>query len=56
MEIPQDDGPYGARGIGEHVLIPSAPAIASAISDALGIYLDELPVTAEQIWQALESK
>ena len=56
IEVPQGDGPYGARGIGEHVLIPTAPAIASAISDALGIYLDELPVTAEQIWLALEAK
>ena len=56
VEVPQDDGPYGARGIGEHVLIPSAPAIASAISDALGVYFDELPITAEQIWQALEAK
>ena len=56
VEVPQDDGPYGARGIGEHVLIPTAPAIASAISNALGIYLDELPLTAEKIWQALETQ
>ncbi len=56
VEVPQDDGPYGARGIGEHVMISAAPAIASAISDALGIYLDELPITAEQIWKALSEK
>jgi len=56
VEVPQDDGPYGARGIGEHVMIAAAPAIASAISDALGIYLDELPITAEQIWTALTEK
>ena len=56
IEVPQDDGPYGARGIGEHVLIPTAPAIASAISNALGIHLDELPLTAEKIWQATEAR
>jgi carbon-monoxide dehydrogenase large subunit len=55
VEVPQDDGPYGARGIGEHALISAAPAIASAISDALGTYFDELPLTAEKIWQALET-
>ena len=56
VEVPQDDGPYGARGIGEHGLIPSAAAITSAISDALGIYFDDLPLTAEKIWQVLETK
>ena len=56
VEVPQDDGPYGARGIGEHVLIPIAPAIASAISNALGVHLDELPLTAEKIWQALKDQ
>jgi len=56
VEVPQDDGPFGARGISEHVMISAAPAIASAISDALGIYLDELPITAEHIWTALMEK
>jgi len=56
VEVPQDDGPFGARGIGEHVMISAAPAIASAISDALGIYLDELPITTEQIWTSLMGK
>ncbi|MCP4165142.1 MAG: xanthine dehydrogenase family protein molybdopterin-binding subunit [Chloroflexi bacterium] len=53
IEVPQDDGPYGARGIGEHALIPTAPAIANAIHHALGIRIDSLPITSERIWKAL---
>jgi CO/xanthine dehydrogenase Mo-binding subunit len=37
-------------------MIAAAPAIASAVSDALEIYLDELPITAEHIWAALKIK
>ena len=53
VEVPQDDGPWGARGIGEHPMIATAPAIANAIYDALGIRFSELPLTAEKIYLAL---
>ncbi|MCK7483237.1 MAG: hypothetical protein M0C28_43950 [Candidatus Moduliflexus flocculans] len=39
----QDDGPWGARGIGEHSMVPTIPAIANAIYDAIGIRFDGPP-------------
>ena len=54
VEVPQDDGPFGARGIGEHPMVPTAPAIANAVFDATGVRIDELPITAEKVWRALQ--
>ncbi len=56
VEVPQDDGPWGARGVGEHPMIATAPAIANALYDALGLRFNDLPVTAERIYLALEEK
>ncbi len=49
VEVPQPDGPYGARGVGEHTMIPAAPIIANAIEDALGIRIKSMPITAEKV-------
>jgi len=49
VEVPQPDGPYGARGIGEHTMIPVAPMVANAIEDALGIRIKSMPITAEKV-------
>jgi len=46
-------GPYGAKGLGEHVLIPTAPAILNAIRHACGIRLTALPASPTRILQAL---
>jgi len=51
---PHREGPFGAKGLGEGVLIPSAPAIASAIHNALGIRFRDIPITREKIMRALE--
>jgi len=56
VEVPQDDGPWGARGIGEHPMIPTAPAIANALYDALGVRFNDMPLTAEKIFLALEER
>jgi len=48
-----EDGPWGARGVGEHVMVPTAPAIANAINNALGIRFNDLPLSAEKIFLAL---
>ncbi|HEY9088772.1 MAG TPA: xanthine dehydrogenase family protein molybdopterin-binding subunit [Anaerolineaceae bacterium] len=53
VEVPQDDGPWGARGIGEHSMVPTIPAIANAIYDAIGIRFDGPPFTAEKIYLAM---
>ena len=49
IEVPQPDGPFGARGIGEHTMLPAAPMIAGAIEDALGIRITSMPITAEKV-------
>jgi CO/xanthine dehydrogenase Mo-binding subunit len=53
VEVAQDDGPWGARGIGEHSMVPTIPAIANAIYDAIGIRFDGPPFTAEKIYLAM---
>jgi carbon-monoxide dehydrogenase large subunit len=56
VETPQDDGPWGARGIGEHSMVPTAPAIANALADAVGLRILDLPLTAEKVFFALQDK
>lgn len=54
VEVPQDDGPWEARGVGEHTMLPTAPAVANALYEAIGIRFDELPMTPERIYLALQ--
>jgi CO/xanthine dehydrogenase Mo-binding subunit len=54
VEVPDKNGPFGAKGIGESALIPVAPAIANAIYDAVGVRIKDLPIKAEKIYFALE--
>ena len=54
VETPLEDGPWGARGVGEHVMVQTAPAIANAIHDAVGIRFNSLPLSAEKVFLALQ--
>jgi len=56
VEVPDRNGPFGAKGIGESALIPVAPAIANAVFDAVGVRIKELPIKAEKIYLALEKE
>lgn len=56
VEVAQPDGPFGARGMGEHTMIPAAPIIANAVENALGIRIKSMPITAEKIAMALKEK
>ncbi|MCH8901877.1 MAG: xanthine dehydrogenase family protein molybdopterin-binding subunit [Chloroflexi bacterium] len=53
VEVPSEDGPYGARGVGEPSIIPGPAAIANAIEDAVGARVTEVPITPERILRAL---
>ena len=53
VELPDASGPYGAKGVGEPGLVPTAPAIANAIYDAVGIRLHKLPMKPEKVLRAL---
>jgi CO/xanthine dehydrogenase Mo-binding subunit len=56
LETTDKDGPYGAKGIGEPGCVPTAPAVANAIYDAIGVRIKDLPITPEKILAALKKK
>jgi len=53
VESEHREGPFGAKGIGEPAAAPTAPAIANAIFDAVGIRIRDLPITPEKVLAAL---
>ncbi len=53
VEVPQDDGPWGARGIGEHPMVPTIAALGNAIYDATRVRLPGPPFSGEKIYLAL---
>jgi carbon-monoxide dehydrogenase large subunit len=56
VETIHDDGPFGAKGIGELVLNPTAPAVANAIYDAVGVRICDLPLEQEKIFNEISRK
>jgi len=54
IENSDSEGPYGAKGIGEPVIIGASPGIANAIYDAVGVRITDLPITPEKILAALK--
>jgi CO/xanthine dehydrogenase Mo-binding subunit len=56
VENADGPGPYGAKGIGESGLMPTAPAIANALARAMGIRLKALPLTPERVRTAIASR
>ena len=56
VESDTDRGPYGAKGVGEGAIIPTAAAIANAVYDAIGVRIRDLPITPEKILAALEAQ
>lgn len=53
IEVPDPDGPFGAKGLGEHVLIPTAPAILNAIRHACGAEITRLPALPHRVLAAI---
>jgi CO/xanthine dehydrogenase Mo-binding subunit len=53
VEVPDPNGPWGARGLGELPFLTVAPAIGAAIHDAIGVWVDEFPFTPERVLRAL---
>jgi len=56
VSAPHRDGPYGAKGMGETQISPTAPAIGNAIYNAVGVRIKDLPITREKVFKALKEK
>ncbi len=56
VETDDPEGPFGAKEAGQGPLLPVIPAIANAVYDAVGVRIDETPITPEKILRALELK
>jgi CO/xanthine dehydrogenase Mo-binding subunit len=53
VQVPHEDGPFGAKGAGETGALTVAPAIANAVEDAVGVRIRDLPITPEKVLRAL---
>ncbi|MBI4243918.1 MAG: xanthine dehydrogenase family protein molybdopterin-binding subunit, partial [Planctomycetes bacterium] len=53
IESNDPEGPFGAKGIGEPPIVPTAAAVANAIYNATGIRMFELPMTPERVLKAI---
>jgi CO/xanthine dehydrogenase Mo-binding subunit len=56
IEVPEPYAPFGAKGLGEPPLTPTAPAILNAVVDAIGVPLYQIPLTPERVLSALDSR
>ena len=56
VETVDPEGPYGAKEAGQGPLLPVPPAVCAAVHDALGVWIDEIPVTPEKVIEALRRK
>jgi 4-hydroxybenzoyl-CoA reductase alpha subunit len=56
VETIDPEGPYGAKEAGQGPLLPVPPAVCSAVHDALGVWIDEIPVTPEKVVEAMRRK
>jgi len=56
IETLDPEGPYGAKECGQGPLLPVIPALANALHDAVGIRIDEVPITPEKVLAALEGR
>ena len=55
VEVEDPEGPFGAKGLGEHVLIPTAPAILNAIRHATGVLVRKVPATPSRVLAAIRT-
>ena len=56
VEDPDPRGPFGAKEVGQGPLLPIMPAVANAVYDAVGVRIDEVPITPEKVMKALAEK
>jgi CO/xanthine dehydrogenase Mo-binding subunit len=55
IHVPSEQGPYGAKGVGEPPVIPGAAALANAVFEAVGARIRQLPMTSERVLHAMQT-
>ena len=56
IEDPDKNGPFGAKEVGQGPLLPIMPAVANAVFDAVGVRVDENPISFEKVFAAIQAK
>ena len=56
IETDEPNGPFGAKEVGQGPLLPIMPAVANAVYDAVGVRIDEVPITPDKVLKALDDK
>jgi xanthine dehydrogenase molybdenum-binding subunit len=56
IETIDEHGPFGAKGVGEPAMIPTAAAISNAVYDAVGVWVDDLPITPEKLLEKMKER
>ncbi|MFN3651599.1 MAG: xanthine dehydrogenase family protein molybdopterin-binding subunit [Armatimonadota bacterium] len=56
VEVPSENGPFGVKGIGEPVIVPTLAALQAAVHDAAGAWVNDLPLTPERIYFTLHRR
>lgn len=55
LEVPSENGPFGVKGIGEPVIVPTLAALQAAVYAATGVWMNDLPLTPERVYFALRN-
>jgi CO/xanthine dehydrogenase Mo-binding subunit len=56
VEDPDPNGPFGAKEVGQGPLLPIMPAVANAVYDAVGVRVDEVPITPDKVLKGMEGR
>jgi CO/xanthine dehydrogenase Mo-binding subunit len=56
VEVPNPGHPFGVRGVGEANIVPPPAAVANAVSRAIGVRLNQLPMSPVRVWEAIEAR
>jgi 4-hydroxybenzoyl-CoA reductase subunit alpha len=56
VESNEPNGPFGAKEVGEGAIMPTIPAVLNAVYDAIGVRINELPLTCERVYFAMRRK
>ena len=54
VESDEPQAPFGAKGVGEAALVPTAPALINAIANATGVHLNEIPIDVNRLIEGLK--